>query len=242
MKISVCIGYTNRVYQNMARVAARSVKQHTPGATIRLVRCQNKGYRQNMGTRFEAYVDESADWVSAMDADSLCFGDIGAIVQRAEHEGWDFLGRLSGRPRKAPRTFDRRRYERLFRDAGRNRIAVHVPNAFLVRPDRPRAPQLRQMALQAPPHHGLRASPPLSLPLPAHRRRLEGTCRRALLLGRPRNGADWARRFRCVPHYQRGSHLHRPPERDRVALRRCGPGWTAITGSKARGSAGSRCI
>lgn len=133
MKISVCIGYTNRVYQNMARVAARSVKQHTPGATIRLVRCQNKGYRQNMGTRFEAYVDESADWVSAMDADSLCFGDIGAIVQRAEHEGWDFLGRLSGRPRKAPRTFDRRRYERLFRDAGHDRIAVHVPNAFLVR-------------------------------------------------------------------------------------------------------------
>ena len=118
MSISVCIGYTNRHYGNMARVAARSIMRHTPDVNVRLVRCNNKGYRRNMGTRFDAYVDESADWVLALDADSLCFGDIRPIVQRAEHEGWDFLGRLSGQPRKAPRMFDRPRYDQLFRDAG----------------------------------------------------------------------------------------------------------------------------
>jgi len=133
MSISVCIGYTNRNYENMACVAARSIKRHAPNVNVHLVRCRNKGYRQNMGTRFDAYVDESADWVLALDADSLCFGDIRPIIERAEHEGWDFLGRLSGRPRKAPRMFDRKRYDQLFRDAGFERMAVHVPNAFLVR-------------------------------------------------------------------------------------------------------------
>jgi len=133
VSISVCIGYTNRSYENMARVAGRTIMRHTPGATLRLVRCQDKGYRRNMGTRFDAYVDESADWVLAIDADSLCFGDINPIVRRAEQDGYDFLGRLSGRPRRAPRSFNRQHYCQLFRQAGLAELALHVPNVFLIR-------------------------------------------------------------------------------------------------------------
>jgi len=133
MNLSVCIGYTNRSYENMARVAARTIMRRTPGANVRLVRCQDKGYRKNMGTRFDAYIDDSADWVLAIDADSLCFGDIGVIVRRAEQDGYDFLGRLSGRPRRAPRSFNRQRYCQLFRETGIAELALHVPNAFLIR-------------------------------------------------------------------------------------------------------------
>jgi len=133
MNISVCIGYTNRSYENMARVAGRTIKRYTPDANIRLVRCQDKGYRKNMGTRFDAYVDESADWVLALDADSLCFGDLTPIINRAETEGFEFLGRHSGRPRRAPRSFNRQGYQQLFEQAGVNAVALHVPNVFLVR-------------------------------------------------------------------------------------------------------------
>ncbi len=131
MSVTVCIGYTNRPYENMARIAARTVMRYSPGVNVRLVRCQDKGYRRNMGTRFDAYVDESADWVLALDADSLCFGHIGPIIRRAEQDGQEFLGRLSGRPRRAPRSFDRQRYRRLFQDVPQ--LPVHVPNVFLVR-------------------------------------------------------------------------------------------------------------
>jgi len=133
MNLSVCIGYTNRSYENMARVAARTIVRHTPGAKVRLVRCQDKGYRKNMGTRFDAYIDESADWVLGLDADSLCFGDLRPIVRRAESGGFEFLGRLSGRPRRAPRSFDRQRYCQLFRGAGVTELSLHVPNVFLIR-------------------------------------------------------------------------------------------------------------
>ena len=133
MSISVCIGYTNRSYENMARVAGRTIMRHTPDANVRLVRCQDKGYRKNMGTRFDAYVDESADWVLALDADSLCFGDINPIIRRAETEGLEFLGRHSGRPRRAPRSFNRQGYRELFEQAGVTKLGLHVPNVFLIR-------------------------------------------------------------------------------------------------------------
>jgi len=133
MTISVCIGYTNRSYENMARVAGRTIMRHTPSANVRLVRCQDKGYRKNMGTRFDAYVDESADWVLALDADSLCFGDLNPIIRRAETEGLEFIGRHSGRPRRAPRSFNRQGYRQLFEQAGVTKLGLHVPNVFLVR-------------------------------------------------------------------------------------------------------------
>ncbi len=50
MSLTVCIGHTNRLYENMASVAARSIARHTPDVNIRLVRCADAGHDRNMGT------------------------------------------------------------------------------------------------------------------------------------------------------------------------------------------------
>jgi len=133
MRLTACIAYTDPGYHNMARVCARTLLRHTPGLRVRLVECEHQGHTRNMGTRFRAYVDRSADWVLALDADSLCFGNAGSLVRRAEDEGLAFVGRLSGRPRRAPRAFDQAAFCRLFRRAGLHELALHVPNVFLVR-------------------------------------------------------------------------------------------------------------
>ena len=133
MNTTVCMGHTNRTYENMARVAARSIVRHSPGLNIKLVRCDDAGHSRNMGTRFEAYIDESADWVLACDADVLCFDDLTPLIERAEAEGLDFVGRISGRYRKVPRAFRMVEYCSLFRRNGLSELALHVPNVFLIR-------------------------------------------------------------------------------------------------------------
>ena len=133
MNLTVCMGYTDRRYENMARVAARSISRHSPDVTIQLTQVEDAGYRRNMGTRFLAYVDESADWVLACDVDILCFADLMPIARRAESENLDFVGRVSGRYRVAPRRFDLARYAMLFRTHGLAELVMHVPNVFLMR-------------------------------------------------------------------------------------------------------------
>jgi len=133
MNVSLCIGHTDEVYQNMARVAARSIVRKTPGVNVKLVACEDVGHDRNMGTRFEAYIDETADWVIACDADVLCFDDLTPVIERAETEGRDFVGRISGRYRKAPRTLRMVDYCNLFRQNNLPELALHVPNVFFVR-------------------------------------------------------------------------------------------------------------
>jgi len=133
MNLSICMGYTDRRYQTMAKVAARSFLRHSPEVTIRLTKVEDAGHARNMGTRFAAYVDPSADWVLACDVDVLCFGNVMEIARRAESEGLDFLGRVSGRYRVAPRRFRLAAYARLFREHGLAEMVMHVPNVFLVR-------------------------------------------------------------------------------------------------------------
>ncbi len=117
----------------MARVAARSIVRKTPGVTVKLVACEDVGHDRNMGTRFEAYIDESADWVVACDADVLCFDDLTPVIERAETEGRDFVGRISGRYRKAPRTLRMVEYCNLFRQNNLPELVLHVPNVFFIR-------------------------------------------------------------------------------------------------------------
>jgi len=133
MNISVCIGHTDDTYRNMARVASRSIARKTPGVTVNLVACENAGRDRNMGTRFEAYCDETADWVIACDADVLCFDDLTPVIERAETEGRDFVGRISGRYRKAPKSLRMVEYCNLFRQNNLPELALHVPNVLLVR-------------------------------------------------------------------------------------------------------------
>jgi len=133
MKLTICMGYTDTKYLNMARVAARSILRNSPGANVRINRVADVGYLRNMGTRFLAYVDETADWVLACDADVLCFGDLMPLALRSEAEGFDFLGRVSGRYRVAPRKFNLAGYATIFRRHGLPELTMHVPNVFLMR-------------------------------------------------------------------------------------------------------------
>jgi len=133
MNLTVCMAYTDAKYEKMARVAARSIRRNSPEANVRLKPAEDVGYHRNMGTRFLAYGDDSSDWVLACDTDILCFMDLMPIAQRAEAEGLDFLGRVSGRYRTAPRKFNLAKYAMLFRNYGLPELTMHVPNVFLIR-------------------------------------------------------------------------------------------------------------
>ena len=127
------MAYTDAKYEKMARVAARSIRRNSPEVNVKLTRVEDVGYHRNMGTRFLAYGVESADWVLACDTDVLCFSDLLPIAQRAEEEGLDFVGRVSGRYRVAPGKFNLAKYAMLFRKHKLAELTMHVPNVFLVR-------------------------------------------------------------------------------------------------------------
>jgi|GEM_PF-1751231 len=135
MKITTCIGYTNNDFRRMGNLLAQSIHRHTPDVKIRLVECKDEGRKKNMGTRFAAYVDESADYVFALDADSLCFGSLLPICERMEQDRLTFLGRHSHRPRKAPRKFNQNLYTKMFCDRGLSKLPMFVPNAYVIRGD-----------------------------------------------------------------------------------------------------------
>ena len=133
MNLTVCMGHTGGHYEKMARVAARSIRRNSPEANVRLEKVEDVGYQRNMGTRFLAYIDQSAEWVLGCDVDVLCFGDLMPLAQRAEEEGLDFVGRISGRYRTAPRKFNLQEYAKLFRKHRLPELTMHVPNVFLIR-------------------------------------------------------------------------------------------------------------
>ena len=133
MNLTVCMGHTGGHYEKMARVAARSIRHNSPEAKVRITQVEDVGYQQNMGTRFLAYGDESADWVLACDCDVLCFDDLMPLARRAEEEGLDFVGRISGRYHAAPGKFNLAAYAMLFRKHKLPELTMHVPNVSLIR-------------------------------------------------------------------------------------------------------------
>jgi len=133
MNLTVCMGHTGGHYEKMARVASRSIRLNSPHANVRLTCVEDVGYHRNMGTRFSAYSDKSADWVLACDTDVICFDDLMPLAERAEEEGLDFVGRVSGRYRVAPGKFNLAEYAMLFRKHNLPELTMHVPNVFLIR-------------------------------------------------------------------------------------------------------------
>jgi hypothetical protein len=118
----------------MGNVLIRSAKDRTQSLRTRLTACQQAGYLHNLGTRFQAYVDDGADWVFACDADVVCLGDLRPVTAWAEGKGLDVVTRTSMRYSQIQASSGiPRGYRDIFRKHGLTELDMQVPNIYLVR-------------------------------------------------------------------------------------------------------------
>ena len=132
MRLTATIAWTDKNFHVMAKMLARSIHRHNDDVDVRIVRVKDKGRDKNFQTRFAAYHADS-DWVLAVDADTICYAKLLPLVERAEANGHDFVGRISRRYQRKKHPFRQRVYSKVWKAAGLPERKLLVPNIYLVR-------------------------------------------------------------------------------------------------------------